>query len=428
MEHPEITAVPSLINEEFTQMEKSESKFTHDELSIKTKLFESEQDYTSSIFSLCDNFEEDREESKETPQSDQSLYLNYRECILDKTADIGGRKKSLDVPVDSLKLDESLTEFRQNILNIRKKLKKSKSKGKESKIFTANTTIFQIPPTFYTEIVKGVYFNDTKKTVLLEEIAANRNDYEYMKDLRQDIGQGKFMNFETFNGDILTVHKNMVNIFKNEFDEEEDSSENKFAFLSEQGQIGTDNIDFSDKGALLKRQREILKRIDEHRKTKEATFSPFSTIGSGLKTWFIILCQGGKFCMAKIQGDTIIEHKSDSKYVQRKKAGKRQINFDKTSSCMTSVGSQMRRNNERLHQEHIEETLRYYKEDLESSDLVLLHAPGVNKLFFVGPDKPLRDLRSKVKTLNLQITTANYTELKKAFEKVIELKINFNSN
>lgn len=217
----------------------------------------------------------------------------------------------------------------------------------------------------------------------------------------------------------------MLNIFKHEFEDEEETDDNKYAFLSEKAQVDTNDIDFSDKGALLKRQKEILKKIDDHKKSKEAAFSPFSILGSGLKNWFIILCQGGKFCIAKISEGKIVEHKSDSKYVQRKKAGKRQINFDKKSSCMTSVGSQMRRNNERLHQEHIEEILKFYKNDLDTADLILLHAPGVNKLFFVGPEKPLRDLRSKVRTLNLQITTANFTELQKAFEKVMEMKINF---
>ncbi|CAI2369225.1 unnamed protein product [Moneuplotes crassus] len=378
------------------------------------------------LFTLCDDSDEGKEEEKEVCHDENQLYLNYRGCVLDKNADLGGKKKEY-ASLDGLKLDESLESFKQTIINLRSCLKSS-SKIEESKSLTCTTTIFSLPYFFYPSIIKGIHIPSKSITIEISTIAANRNDYEYMKDLRKDVGQGKSITFETFNGDILTIHKNMVNIFKHEFEDEEESDDNKFAFLSEEARVGADYIDYNDKGALLKRQREILKKIDDHKKSKEASFAPFSVLGSGLKNWFIILCQGGKFCIAKIQGDQIIEHKSDSKYVQRKKAGKRQINFDKTSSCMTSVGSQMRRNNERLHQEHIEETLKFYKEDLDSSDLILLHAPGVNKLFFIGPDKPLREIRAKVRTLNLQVTTANYTELKKVFDKVIELKICFNEN
>lgn len=222
---------------------------------------------------------------------------------------------------------------------------------------------------------------------------------------------------------LIWLFLDLLNVFKHEFDEEVKSDDNKYAFMSDMKQFDNSSVDFSDKGSLLKRQKEILSKIEEHAKEKESNFSPFSTLSTGLNKWFIILCQGGKFCIAKLEKDKIVDHKSDSKYVQRKKAGKRQMNFDKGSSCMSSVGSQMRRNNEKLHQEHIEEALNFYKNDLEDSDLILLHAPGENKQFFVAQDKPLRNLRHKVRTLMTQNTTANFTELQKALEVVLEMKI-----
>lgn len=90
---------------------------------------------------------------------------------------------------------------------------------------------------------------------------------------------------------------------------------------------------------------------------------------------------------------------------------------------MTSVGSQMRRNNEKLHQEHIQDILEEYQEDLEKSDVIFLNAPGVNKMFFIAPDKPLRETRHKIRTLSFTMKKANYTELQKAFEEVLEMKI-----
>ena len=81
------------------------------------------------------------------------------------------------------------------------------------KSYTCTTNIFQLPSNFYSKIIKSLYFKDTGKSVDIEEIAANRNDYDYMKDLKQQVGQGKFMNFKTFNGDIITVHKSKSNLF-----------------------------------------------------------------------------------------------------------------------------------------------------------------------------------------------------------------------
>lgn len=169
-----------------------------------------------------------------------------------------------------------------------------------------------------------VYFKDTQKRISLEDIAKNRTDYDYMKDIKAKIGQGKYMNFLCFNGDIITIHKSLVTLFKHEFDEDEEEEENQYSFLANQAKYDSASVDFTDKGALLKRQKEILADIEQYKKDKESLYNPFSFLKSGLKEWFIILCLGGKFCIAKIQGDKIVDHKSDSKYVQRKK-GKRSI-------------------------------------------------------------------------------------------------------
>ena len=56
---------------------------------------------------------------------------------------------------------------------------------------------------------------------------------------------------------------------------------------------------------------------------------------------------------------------SDSKYVIRKKSGGRQANTDKRKNIMTSVGSQMRRENEKLLQDHIDEFMEDSKDLIE---------------------------------------------------------------
>ena len=92
--------------------------------------------------------------------------------------------------------------------------------------------IFKLPLNLYSGVIKNLYFNDTKKTMDFDTIAVNRNDFEWMKDLRQKIGQGKQMTFQWFNGDLISIHKSnyiknivigLLSVFKTEFDEDEDT-------------------------------------------------------------------------------------------------------------------------------------------------------------------------------------------------------------
>jgi len=68
----------------------------------------------------------------------------------------------------------------------------------------------------------------------------------------------------------------------------------------------------------------------------------------GLKTWVVILCHGGKFALQVYHGIDLVHKESDSKYVSRKKQGGRQMNADRSKNIMSSVGSQMRRENEKI--------------------------------------------------------------------------------
>ena len=90
---------------------------------------------------------------------------------------------------------------------------------------------------------------------------------------------------------------------------------------------------------------------------------------------------------------------SDSKYVIRKKSGGRQANTDKRKNVMTSVGSQMRRENEKLLQDHIDEFMEDSKDLIEQSDVIFFHAPGANKLVFLAEGRPLYKHSHKVKSV-----------------------------
>lgn len=65
----------------------------------------------------------------------------------------------------------------------------------------------------------------------------------------------------------------------------------------------------------------------------------------------VILCFGGYFSMALYEKNRCIIHKSDHKYVCRKKAGGRQLAKDKsTGGTISSMGADIRRHQEKLHQ------------------------------------------------------------------------------
>lgn len=59
----------------------------------------------------------------------------------------------------------------------------------------------------------------------------------------------------------------------------------------------------------------------------------------------------------------------------------------------------MRRANERLLQDHIEQFMEEASDLLNKSAVIFLHAPGLNKHLFLAESKPLAEQASKVKSI-----------------------------
>lgn len=144
--------------------------------------------------------------------------------------------------------------------------------------------------------------------------------------------------------------------------------------------------------------------------------------------WSIILCSGGDFSFGLFLKDREITHKSDHKYVVRKKAGKRQIIKDKSKN-ISSIGSQIRRANEKQHQNNIESIFMEYKNELDKCDFIFIQAPGINKTILLGDkseNKLLSEYKDKIYNLPLNLPKANYTYLCDAYKKLtncfIEIK------
>jgi hypothetical protein len=178
-------------------------------------------------------------------------------------------------------------------------------------------------------------------------------------------------------GDKLKLSKGLIPYDCEEVNEDIDDNRKYEMFYD-----NSDEIDFSNKESIIERQKKILEKLNAD---KEKKFYPLEFINS-VNYWTIILCHGGYFAGGFFLKDDVIEHKSDHKYVVRKKAGQRQINKDKSKKIKSSVGALMRRENEKKHQENIEYILKMNEEHLKKSDAIFLQAPGLNKTIFVGEE------------------------------------------
>lgn len=104
-----------------------------------------------------------------------------------------------------------------------------------------------------------------------------------------------------------------------------------------------------------------------------------------MKRFGIILCFGGSFSFGIFENGRCVLHKSDKKYVCRKKAGERQLNRDKQSgSGIQSMGSQIRRDQEKKHVINVGEILKEHLKDLSECEIIFLQAPGLNRLFVIN--------------------------------------------
>lgn len=198
--------------------------------------------------------------------------------------------------------------------------------------------------------------------------------------------------------------------------EEEDETKKYQIYYEEALQsMGDLNKNDFSKESLIERQKKILEIMNSK---KEEEFFPLCFI-SNVNFWSIILCQGGYFAVGFFNKDKLLEHKSDHKYVTRKKAGQRQIVKDKSKSTKNSVGAQLRREGEKKHQENIECILKLNEELLFKSEVIYLFAPGLNKNILVGSgEKTLFSFKNKILNIPFSISRANYSHMIEVFNKL----------
>lgn len=138
----------------------------------------------------------------------------------------------------------------------------------------------------------------------------------------------------------------------------------------------------------------------------------------------IILCFGGSFSFGIFEGGRCVLHRSDKKYVCRKKAGERQFNRDKQSgSSIKSMGSQIRRDQEKRHVINVGEILKEHHADLAECELIFLQAPGLNRLFVINENENLDGLQDRLRSVCVTARKANFTEVEALYEAISQVNL-----
>jgi len=254
------------------------------------------------------------------------------------------------------------------------------------------------------------------------EFEKNRSNYEYVKEFfRLNDYQPHVHLLNSKSGDVIQVNKGFIHGLVDDEDAEGES-DTKFEFLATESQQDIGDIDFQDPAALLRRQRKILERIKNHQ--TKSKFDPLKILRKPKKLWLIIMCHGGKFVLQVYQNDKMVYNKTESKYVSRGKQGGRQMNADKSKN-ISSVGSQIRRENEKLLQQYIKQDMEDASEYIQKADVIFLHAPGLNKAFFMSHSRSLEKYGHKVRSIEFKSQKANFKEAKEMVQKICQSQIVF---
>lgn len=333
-------------------------------------------------------------------------------------------KKSIETVKNCLKktgAKETKKKIKEKVKNYIIDFGKNNEKVKysitEEGILTIFSNIFNFRKEFLKEFSHVKYKDENLKLEQKElyqylhvlpknELILSNNDKTTAKICKYIIG------YDYFEQSMKDKNKN--NKDNSDSDEEKNEQEKRYQmFYGDENLEDLKNMDFSNKELMIERQRKILEQMN---KINIDEFYPLKFVCQ-INYWSIILCGGGYFSYGLFLKDKEIEHKSDHKYVVRKKAGVRQVIKDKGKNII-SMGAQIRRANEKKHQENIEMILKLNEDDLNKCDCIFIQAPGFNKGILIGNNKPLSKYKKKLFNLPFNLPKANYTSICNAFKRL----------
>nr|XP_018902820.1 PREDICTED: ankyrin repeat and zinc finger domain-containing protein 1-like isoform X2 [Bemisia tabaci] len=134
-------------------------------------------------------------------------------------------------------------------------------------------------------------------------------------------------------------------------------------------------------------------------------------------TCLIMMLGGGHFAAALFKDGEPILHKTFHSYTVRQKQGSSQSSNDNKGSFAKSAGASLRRYNETILAQHIQEITAAWAKEIDSCDFIFYRAvgPGNKKAFFGGKNPPLDKADPRLRTIPFNTKRATFNEVKRVY-------------
>ena len=202
---------------------------------------------------------------------------------------------------------------------------------------------------------------------------------------------------------------------------EEGQEDKKLDMLIQRINLDTASYDNTSSSMFTrhKKLQEELKKA-ENKPTNERRISSFFNASN----FAIMLFEGGDFSFAIYNGLKEVIHKSEHKYIIRKKGGGKQSTKDKTKA-IKSVGSTIRRENERALNKNILLHIQESCQLLLKCEAIFLYAPGTNSSHIIDCFKELGMNTGNIVSIGFPSQKAKYQEVKACFKKLCSFYVIF---
>ena len=344
-------------------------------------------------------------------------FLSYSDL-----ARLASSSKLLNPLIFELLLEKIKSKYQAFLSNSLKKFKPKNPNEKFKIIKTPSSTIlkmsvFDLPNEFLSKKFWKILSISGKDLQMLLK------DEKFIKEQNN-------MFFRNANDQLMFMNRTLIDDglnFEGKLEKSDAFEETKYEKLYSDNDLTANSYDFSSMQSMLQRQKKIINNMNlQNQKNENLSKQSFELQLQKLqniKKICLILCHGGNFSIGIFDktGKCLL-HRSDHKYVTRKKAGQRQMAKDKHSgSSIKSIGSQIRRENEKVHQMNVDNILEENFKEIQDCEIVLFQAPGMNKLLLIDENKPLALIKHKLRSMCLTAKKANYTEVERLFKAISKI-------
>ncbi|KAG0755684.1 hypothetical protein G6F62_008356 [Rhizopus arrhizus] len=148
----------------------------------------------------------------------------------------------------------------------------------------------------------------------------------------------------------------------------------------------------------------------------------------GKRYWTIFMLGGGHFAACVIDVNASIsdvkfaEHKTIHRYTTRRKQGGSQSANDNARGKANSAGAQIRRYNEQMLQQEVRQTISQWREKIQASEFVFVHAPSNNRNVLFGYDGAILNA-DNTKSIPFVTRRPTLNELKRVYGELATVKV-----